>query len=71
MTSGGMWRSANDEWSGPIEDGGSLMLQRFLDPATLASIAGLDLVAKTESDKLLQDDILQRVLEWKAAPREK
>lgn len=32
------------------ESGDELMLQRFLDPATLASIAGLDLVAKTVVD---------------------
>ena len=29
---------------------GPLMLQRFLDPATLASISGLDLIAKTVVD---------------------
>ena len=32
------------------------MLQRFLDPATLASIAGLDLVAKTVVDGFVEED---------------
>jgi uncharacterized protein (DUF58 family) len=45
-----MWRGAKDERRGQLECGGGVTLQRFLDPATLASIAGLDLVAKTVVD---------------------
>src|SRR6266540_3630309 len=36
--------------SGSVNGGNGSMLQRFLDPATLASISSLDLVAKTVVD---------------------
>ena len=37
------------------------MLQRFLDPSTLAAISGLDLVAKTVVDGFVAGLLLQRL----------